>query len=467
MKPSLSRLLSGLLLSVCPGLLLAEGHFPAPETFTGRVRVESATPGLPVYPGGRARVTISGLTPGQTLWLQRGRQALTDSPLVVGEGGSVSHQIEIPADAARGLHPIIAVLEEPSMTHLLDLKVSEPLALLNEADWSVQSAQITGGLYQSAFSAAGQALYLAGSDFHTGRSELVKIDPDSLAVLARITPADFPPDLRPEKKPGRGMSLAPAGVYGVAVDDSTGRIWVSNTPDNTIAVYDAKDLSLVRQFPPGTVYHAREVLVDPASAQAFVSSSASSKVYVFDSVTLEKTGEIDIRSATRGGDFYVMNLAHHPGKGELYVTSRISNELAVVDVASRSVKRVLPLPGAKNATGVAVDPVSGAIFIAAQDSDNLLILDGETGAVRHDVRVGAGALSVTWDAANNLAWVASRGAGTIAAVSPEGELLAHLEGGSYANHVSTDGKGRIFAVNKSLGAEDPKADRLRVIRRAL
>jgi len=466
MTPSALRSLLLVLTCLTPALAQADGGFSKPEEFKGRWRVESATPGLPVYPGGTAKFSGSGLQPGQRVWLQRGPGHLLEAPLVADEKGAVSGQIAVPADAARGLHPIVALMENPSMTTLFDLKVSTPLGPLVVEAWSVSEGRITKGLYQSAFSAAEGALYITGADFYTGGSELVKLNPDTLEVLARITPTDFPPEERVEKTGGKGMTLAPAGVYGLATDDSLGHLWVTNTPDNTVAVYQQSDLSLVRQLPPGSVYLARDVLVDPQGRQAFVSSSASSKVTVFNSETIEKTGEIDIRSLQRGGDFYVMNLALNPQRGELYVTSRVSNELAVIDVKTHEVRRVLPLPGARNATGVATDPVSGRIFVAAQDSDNLLILDGESGAVLHDVTVGAGALSVTWDAKNALAWVASRGAGSLSAVDADGKLVAHLDGGSYANHVTTDGRGRIFAVNKSLGPQDPRADHLRVITRA-
>ena len=219
----------------------------------------------------------------------------------------------------------------------------------------------------------------------------------------------------------------------------------------------------MKQFPPGTVYHARDVLVDEARKQAFVSSSASPNVYVFNSETFEPISVIEIRPLKRGGEFYVMSLALDPEKGELYVTSRISNEVAVIDAQTREVKQVIPLPGAKNATGLDVDPATGRLFVAAQDSDNLLILDRDSGQVLHDVSVGAGALNVEFDPSSGLAWVIARGAGTISAVNAQGEIVAHLPAGPYANHVASDGRGGIFAVNKAVGPSDPDGDRLRKI----
>jgi len=39
-------------------------------------------------------------------------------------------------------------------------------------------------------------------------------------------------------------------------------------------------------------------------------------------------------------------------------------------------------------------------------------------------------------------------------------VVGNLDGGTFPNHVREDGKGNVFAVNKSRGAEDPKGDRI-------
>lgn len=457
----LALLLSAALFAPLP--LAAEAAFQAPADFAGRFRVESATPGQPAFAGGKVRITASGLTPGQSLTLQSGTVVLTPAPVQADEKGALSVTLDLPATAAPGLHPVIAILEDPAMVSLVDLKVSKDIALQGVDAWNVTEVRPARGLYQSAFSAASDALFVTAADYTAGTSELLKLNPETLEVLARITPADFPEDQKPEKKGGKGNTrLAPAGVFGVAVDDKAGTVWVTNTPDNTVAIYRQSDLSLVRQLPPGTTYHSREVVIDTARGHAFVSSSASANVTVFDTTTFDEVAKLTIPPGKRGGDFYVMNLALNPETSEVYVTSRVSNELAVIDAQTLTVKEVLPLPGVKNATGLAVDPATGRIFVTGQDSDNLVILNRD-GSVLQDVDLGAGALSVIWDPVNNLAWVAARGAGRITAVDAEGQIRAHLDGGSYANHVATDGKGAIFATNKSLGADDPTGDFVRRI----
>ena len=98
--------------------------------------------------------------------------------------------------------------------------------------------------------------------------------------------------------------------------------------------------------------------------------------------------------------------------------------------------------------------------MASQASDNLLIVSEETGEVLHDVTVGAGALSVAFEPVSRRAFVANRGAGTITVVNTDGEIVANLEAGSYPNHVRADGKGNVWAVNKSQGQDDPNGDRI-------
>ena len=76
------------------------------------------------------------------------------------------------------------------------------------------------------------------------------------------------------------------------------------------------------------------------------------------------------------------------------------------------------------------------------------------------VTYGAGALNVAFEPVSGLAYVTNRGAGTVTVVDGDGKVVGNLDGGTFPNHVREDGKGNVFAVNKSRGAEDPKGDRI-------
>ncbi|VDC22478.1 YncE family protein [Pseudogemmobacter humi] len=450
-----------------PGAVLAESAFPAPVEFTGRFRASPADAGKPVLPGSSVTIQGSGLQPGQSLTLQRGATVLTPEALTADDKGAVSFTFTLPEDAATGLHPVIAIMDSPSSATVFDVKVSKDVPLAGEEGFSVTRVKSAPGLYQSAYSAKSGALFVAASDFRPPSSALLKLNPQTLEVIAEVTPPPLPEDQREAPAEGaEDRGPQPVGVFGLAVDDEKGTIWTTNTFDNSVAVYSQDDLSLVKQFPAGTVYHARDVKVDGKRGRAYASASATNGVHVFDTETLEKIAVIEIDSGLRGGEFSVMSIALDAEGGQLYAVSRLSNELAVIDLATNEVARVLPLAGAKNASGVDVDPATGTVYVASQDSDNLLIVDPASGEVKHDVTVGAGALGVVFEPVGKLAYVANRGAGTITVVSPEGEVVAVLNGGSYANHVATDGQGNVFAVNKSAGPEDATADHVALIRKA-
>ena len=119
-----------------------------------------------------------------------------------------------------------------------------------------------------------------------------------------------------------------------------------------------------------------------------------------------------------------------------------------------------PLPGAVRASGVAYDPKEDLAFVASQETDNLLIVKAATGEVLHDVDTGAGALNVTFEPVSRLAFVANRGAGTITAVGTDGKVVANIDAGTYPNQLRADGKGNVWAVNKSRGENDEEGDRI-------
>jgi DNA-binding beta-propeller fold protein YncE len=145
--------------------------------------------------------------------------------------------------------------------------------------------------------------------------------------------------------------------------------------------------------------------------------------------------------------------------GKLATVSYNTPEAAIIDLKSGAVK-VIELPRAKVASGVAFDAQDNLLFVVSQDTDNLLIVNAETGETLHDVEVGATPLNVTFEPKSRLAYIANRSAGTIAVVNTKGEIVANLETGGFPNQLRADGKGNVWAVNKSRGENDEAGDRI-------
>ncbi|MFG6667043.1 hypothetical protein ACGK9R_08025 [Halomonas sp. HNIBRBA4712] len=432
-----------------PTLSMAQVFGPPATDFQGGV-----APSTPlIQPGSDVEFVGRHFTPGQTVTLYRGTTALNDEPYTADDEGSFTATFTLPEDAVPGRHPLVILAENPYAASIVELKISPEIALAGEDVFDVVDAALPAGLYQSAYSDESNALFVTRA---VGRppvtqSGLLKLDPDTLDVVAEAAPEEVP-----------GFDDARVfAVYGVGVDDANGHVWVTNTRENTVAVYDQADLSLVKQFEPGTVPHARDVIVDAQRGKVYASATGENTLSVFDATTLEKTGEIEIASEMRGEQFTPMSLALDEASGRLFTVSIATPEAVVIDTENDRVEKVIALSNASRASGVAFDAENDRLLVVSQGSDNLLYVDVESGEIVHDVPVGAGPLNVAFDAASGLAYVSNRASGTIAVLDRDGELVANLDGGNFPNHVHADGQGHVFAVNKARGEDDPEGDRIR------
>lgn len=464
------------------GLLLAGGIFAAEagaqtafstldRSTEAQIRFSASEQGKPILAGSDVTFTGQGFQPGQKVKLLYGTTPLSDEALAADGEGQIEGQITIPEEAAFGTYPIVVVAEEPYYATVADLKVSPEVPLSGQDDFTVDEATgIARGLYQSAYSAGNDALFVTSS---IGRppvreSEIVKLDPETFEVLARISPAAVPgADEGAEgNDAGEGDAGGPGvfAVYGIALDDANDTLWVTNTRQDTVAVYLQSDLSLVKQFDPDVVTHSRDVRIDSAAGKAYVSATGTPEVVVFDTETLEPVTTIEIKALGRGQQFSATSLSLDPEAKRLYVAGMSTNEVAVIDTESDTVEKVFPVPGARTVIGVSHDPESGRIFVAAQGSDNLIVLDGDSGAVIADTATGAGALNVVFDPVTQLAYVSNRGAGTVAVTDADGKIVANLGPAPLVNHVSLGKDGTVFAVDKSSGPSGEDSDTILRIR---
>ena len=462
----LQQLLGASALALCmiPAQLSAETIFPATtDGFPGQVRAAAVEQGAAVVAGSAVSITGERLIPGQEITLMRGNTVLNEGgPILVDNEGKFRFDLTLDKDAVTGLQPIIVIAEKPSAATVVDLKISPELAIEGADKFDIASAPVTRGLYQLAFSPSRNVFYVTSA---VGRppvkdSALSMVDPATLEVTGQVSPGPAP---------AREGGPAPAAdddgrpalyaVYGLGIDDKAGELWTTNTRQNTIAVYDADDLSLLKQFEPDFISHPFSVQVDEAGGRVYISSARSPEIEVIDSKKREKLAPYTIASQLRGESFGTQDIHFDPTSGKLFAASNSTPELAVIDTKTGDI-RVTPLPGSIGAASVAYDPEGDLIFVASQTTDNLLIVSGADGSVLHDVETGAGALYVTFEPKSKLAFVGNRGAGTITVVDTEGKVVANLDAGSLPNELVADGQGTVWAVNKSRGQDDDSGDRI-------
>ncbi|RWR32244.1 YncE family protein [Sinirhodobacter populi] len=432
-------------------MVLAQSAFDTPAPFTGTVRF-SGEQGAPIYGGAEVSAAGTGFAPNQPVTVLRGDERLSPEGLKADGEGKFSFDFALPADAVVGIHPVVVQTDAPDSADVIDFKVSPKIPVSGAEKFDITSKKVGRGLYQVAYSEKNKALFVASA---VGRppvkeSALYKLDPETLDVVAQVAPEAAPQT--GDRDPGV------FAVYGIGLDDEKDTVWVTNTRQNTVAVYAQGDLSLIKQFDLNTVPHPRDVVVDAANDKAYVSSAMNNLIAVFDTNTLEPLAPIELSSAQRGGRFSTMSLTLDPKGGKLYTVSMTSPEAAKIDLATGEVQ-ILKVPGSVSGAGVAVDPATGRLFVASQGSDDLIAIDTASEEVLFDTAVGAGALNVAFDAKDGTAYVANRGADTITVVdATSGEIIANLDAGSYPNQLIATADGTVYAVNKARGQDDTEGD---------
>lgn len=373
--------------------------------------------------------------------------AFTGLGVVADANGTAVVGYTIPASQALGTYPVTVTLSNPAATYTLaGQKISPDAATFGDGQFQLSSngTGIFQGLYQSAYSTSRNALYATAAS-GTGAAEdgyLYKLDPNTLQVLVSAHPKEL--------TVGGETGKAP---YGVGVDDVNGNVWVTNTRTATVAVYDADDLTLLKQFPANLITHPRDVVYDAATDKVFASSasegtSGNGYITVFDAKSLEKITDIQTGART---DFNPVSLTL--GGGFLYSPSLSSNKIAKIDTATNAVQFLTITGinvGGRGASGIAYDAADDRLFIASQNSDEVVIADAATGATIAEVATGAGALNVSYDAVHKLAYVTNFGGSTVTVLDNDGNKIANLPI-ARANHVTLDGAGNAYVVDKNTG----------------
>jgi YVTN family beta-propeller protein len=114
--------------------------------------------------------------------------------------------------------------------------------------------------------------------------------------------------------------------------------------------------------------------------------------------------------------------AFSPDGGELYVTLRGADKLAVVDTARRAVARTFPT--AAGPSGQVTLPDNGlAITCYTAHPGAVQVLDARTGTIRKQVEVPASPVELARDPASGKLYVAAAGANLVAEVDPAAGTL--------------------------------------------
>ena len=320
-------------------------------------------------------------------------------------------------------------------------------------------AKITQGLpgqFQVAYSKKTNKIWVAGTadrDKHV--STIARIDANSLKIEAVAE--------LPIVKNDKGYQYDAA--YGITVDDVDGTVWVTNTTDNSVSVYDQATMQQVwttagiAETDPNWIEHPRSVLVDHESGKAFVTGRFFVSAIDLKTKQVEK---IQLEGAPDGGTRYIsMNLFLDGGK--LYVPERTGGKIFVVDTKTFKVESTFDTKG--NAEGevrpsdIAIDHSQNEIYVSSQGvkgaNSGVSIYDATTHEFKKFIPVGTQALALDNDEANDLVYVSDFGTGKVGVIDggAADKLIAEVAmNGGKANDLVVLPNGSVIAVDKQAGA---------------
>ena len=333
---------------------------------------------------------------------------------------------------------------------------------------TVSATQYQGlpGQYQLAYASATSTLY---TSFSSGRPPILTggagawntSAAPSLTSVYQFPTVDFTPR-NAEKPTGKQI----ASPYGIAYDEATGYVWVTQTRTSTVSVFDPSTKKMIWTSAEGEADHPREVRIDSATGKAFVSGSGG--VTVFDTTSHALLKKIPFTDA-KGEEDIAMNLHIDSAGGKVYVPTLSGATLKVINVKTLEVEKTIELHKEKadvtlNPTDVTVDKSLKEIYVSSQGdrkthvNSGVTVYDLETGSYKKSIAFGQQALAITSDEARDLLYVTDYGTGNVGVIDARtGSVVSEVSTGasSGANDVLVAPDGSVYAVARSTDDATP------------
>lgn len=341
---------------------------------------------------------------------------------------------------------------------------------------SVQRAAVAQGLYELAFSPTQNALFVASSGGFgdaAGPAQVLRLNPDSLAVEARIPL---------ERK-----------AFGVVLDDAHNRLYVGNTVDTSVTVVDTasnKAVGIVQLMEKkvgkdgkaGYTHDLRELVVDSPNNRLYVTghSGEGSVLFVVDTQSLKLINTIPgLGNAKAPG--LTLDAAN-----KRVLTSNLLGEVVTVGTESGKVENRLKI-SAEQPMNLVLDPSGKRLFVTDQGLEmirkyqassipgfvskhpgqRVLVLDPD-GKELASIATDAGPLGLLLDAPRKRLYVTNREAGTVTAYDSESyKKVGTYDVPTHPNSLALDAKKNVLYVTIKNGDKDEKGSEESVARIAL
>ena len=209
---------------------------------------------------------------------------------------------------------------------------------------------------------------------------------------------------------------------GLAFATRSGLLYVANIFTDDVSVIDPRTRTVVdtvKLAGDNTCAHPLSVGYDKAHDVVYVACQQYSDVTAITGTTHQPIGEpIDVGSSPFG-------IAYDERNGDVYIVIAHTNEVVVLDGATRAIVDRIPVDAAP--FGIAYDDRRGFLYVTNSQSDTVSVIDGATNEVVRTIPEGPSPEGVVYDQRNDTIYVTNLYGSTVGAIDvATGEPVAEI-----------------------------------------
>ncbi len=204
-----------------------------------------------------------------------------------------------------------------------------------------------------------------------------------------------------DPKDGRLVGEIPGtrGVHGVAIAYDQGKGYTSNGRAGSVTVFDLKTLAVLSTIVTPAGKNPDFITYDTQSHRVLAFNGRSSNASVIDATSDTVIATIELSGKPEA--------AVTDSRGAVYVNIEDRNEILVLDMASRSVAKHLPLPGCDEPASLAIDPETRRLFVGCHN-EVMLVVSIESGDTLAALAIGSGVDASAFDARMHLVFTSQK-----------------------------------------------------------
>lgn len=194
--------------------------------------------------------------------------------------------------------------------------------------------------------------------------------------------------------------------YGVAVNPTGTRVYVTNNNSGTVSVINAQSNSVITHIPVGNA--PAEVVVKPDGTRVYVANQSSGTISVINTAT-----NAVIATVSLGGQPW--GLAVNPTGTRVYVGRYDIDQVWVLDTATNAFVGT-PITVGDGPLGLEVNPAGTRLYVVNQNSNNVTVINTANNTIVATVPVGSYPLDLAIKPDGSQVYVGNRNNNTISVI---------------------------------------------------